>query len=131
MYWAILWATVHVCRTICSCMYIFVHVLVFVLSLLVSPHFMRGWELSTWVVILFVIMGSHFQVIMWTSYALQLLVFLHWWKKLFSIVLLYLESHARYRKSRKLEKSFLDLSVSNFHFRRLIKGLNHSFSVSY
>ena len=44
---------------------------------------------------------------------------------------LYLESHARYRKSRKLEKPFLDLSVSNFHFRRLIKGLNHSFSVSY
>ena len=36
---------------------------------------------------------------------------------------MYLDSHARCRKSRKLEKPFLDLNVLNFYFRRLIKSL--------
>ena len=41
-----------------------------------------------------------------------------------SSVLLYLESHARYRKSRKLEKPFFGLQVSNCqYFRRLMEGL--------
>ena len=41
----------------------------------------------------------------WTLHALQPLVFLYRWEKLLSILLLYLESHARYRKSGKLEEN--------------------------
>ena len=41
----------------------------------------------------------------------------------FSIVLLYLESHTRYRKSRKLEKPFLGPTSFKLHFRRSVKGL--------
>ena len=58
----------------------------------------------------------------WTSHALQPLVFFHRWEKLSSIVLLYLESDTRYRKSRKLEETFFLWSFT-LHFRRLIKGL--------
>ena len=68
-------------------------------------------------VCLSVIMGSHFQVIKHEHCsALQLLVFLHWWENLFSIVLWY-------KKSRKLEEPLFLVMSLTLHCKRLIKGL--------
>ena len=44
-------------------------------------------------------------------------------EKSLSIVFLYLESHTRYRKSRKLEKPFFGPTSLKLHFRRSVKGL--------
>ena len=107
---------VYWCNTYClqPCMGLFVFIGL--------AAFMHGWELSTLVVILSVFhIGNSLSA--WTSCALQPLVFLHWWEKLFSIVLLYLESHTRYRKSRKLEKPFFGPKSLKMHFRRLAKCL--------
>ena len=98
------------------------------LSLLVSPH-VYAWARAKHfgchsVCLSFCHHGNSLSGLQtWTSRALQPLVFLHWWKKSISIVILYLESHARYRKSRKLEKPFFGRTSLKFYFRRSIKGL--------
>ena len=91
---------------------------------------MRGRELSTLVVILssrlsvclssreFTFRSSNLNIICFTATSLSILM-----EKSLSIVFLYLESHARYRRSRKFEKPFFGPTSFKFHFRRLMKGL--------
>ena len=67
-----------------------------------------------------VITGSHFQVNIACSTAISLSPLI---KRLLSIVLLYIESHTRYGKSRKLKKPFFGPTCLNLHFRRSVKGL--------
>ena len=52
-----------------------------------------------------VITGIHFEVVKLEHHvSAATIVFFRRWEKLLSILLLYLESHTRYRKSKKLEE---------------------------